>query len=380
MKGMIFMIRNRFESIELISDRTSKEQLKKAITGGYSDCSLSFMAGLKEEYVGKILDGNLSANAVNKLTEACERSKIDHNDFFRISDFAPLNRQNEKYIDEFLDSIDKGVYHETAAKVFAAVGYGEETYKSALDLVRTGVYYPTDYAGLAVAEDAAKELGRMGYPLRACEGFNYCYDIDSADRLAGALERGAAITIPDKSVAVELKKVMYNEDWVDFRNYIVDKMGDNISDLKGLDFAELRQGFETENLCNELYSKVRAEYDTFITAMQKETTAVAIESAYEIVWKDNIVQYLENKTPDLSVNQYSVLMSSKNTLDEIYEEWCSNGELYSYDDVGIAVEDTAKNIEFSLKREQREREHPPVIPEVKSEDISAPDQPKRKSR
>ena len=157
-------------------------------------------------------------------------------------------------------------------------------------------------------------------------------------------------------------------------------MGDNISDLKGLDFAELRQGFETENLCNELYSKVRAEYDTFITAMQKETTAVAIESAYEIVWKDNIVQYLENKTPDLSVNQYSVLMSSKNTLDEIYEEWCSNGELYSYDDVGIAIEDTAKNIEFSLKREQREREHPPVIPEVKSEDISAPDQPKRKLR
>ena len=77
------------------------------------------MAGLKEEYVGKILDGNLSANSVNKLTEACERSKIDHNDFFRILDFAPLNRQNEKYIDEFLDSIDKGVYHETAAKVFA---------------------------------------------------------------------------------------------------------------------------------------------------------------------------------------------------------------------------------------------------------------------
>ncbi len=377
MKGMSFMIRNRDESIELISDRTSKEQLKKAITGGYSDCSLSFMAGLKEEYVDKILDGNLSANSVNKLTEACERSKIDHNDFFRISDFAPLNRQNEKYLDEFLDSIDKGVYHETAAKVLAAVGYGEETYKSALDLVRTGVYYPTDYAGLAVAEDAAKELSRMGYPLRACEGFNYCYDIDSPDRLNGALERGAAITIPDKAVAVELKKVMYNEDWVDFRNYIVDKMGDNISNLKGSDFAELRQGFEIEKLCNQLYSKVRAEYDTFITAMQKETTAVAIESAYEIVWKDNIVQYLENKTPDLSANQYSALMSSKNTLDEIYNEWCSNGELHSYDDVGIAIEDTAKNIEFSLEREQREREQPPVIPETKIDDVPAP---KRKSR
>lgn len=105
-----------------------------------------------------------------------------------------------------------------------------------------------------------------------------------------------------------------------------------------------------------------------------------IESAYEIVWKDNITQYLENNTPDMSVmsvNQYSALRTSKNTLDEIYEEWCSNGELHSYDDVGIAIEDTAKNIEFSFEREQREREQPPVIPETKFDDSPAP---KRKSR
>lgn len=374
------MIRNRDESIKIISKKTTEEQLKKAITGGYSDCALSFMAGLKEEYVGKILDGNLSASVVNKLTEAYEMKKIDCEDFFRISDFAPITRQNEKYIDEFLDSIDKGVYHETAAKVFSVVGYDDSTYKEALNLVRTGVYYPTDYAGLAVAEDAAKELGKMGYPLRACEGFNYCYDIDSTDRLEGALERAAAIIIPDKSVAVELKKVMYAEDWIDFRNYIVKEMGDNMPDLKGSDFTELRQGFERKNLSAALYDKVKAEYDKFISAMRKESTDVAIERAYEIVWKDSITQYLENETPDLSANQYSALMTSQNTLDEIYEEWCSNGELHSYDEIGIAVEDTARNIEYSLERVQKAREQPPVIPEVKSENISAPTEHKRKSR
>lgn len=245
-----------------------------------------------------------------------------------------------------------------------------------------GGYTDGSYAGLAVAEDAVKELGRMGYPLRACEGFNYCYDIDSADRLAGALERGAAITVSDKTIAVKVNEAMHREDWLDLRDYIISEMGDNISSLSGEDFIRLRKDFEIEKLCNELYNKVRAEYDTFITAMQKETTAVAIESAYEIVWKDNIVQYLENKTSDLSVNQYSALMTSKNTLDEIYEEWCSNGELHSYDDVGIAIEDTAKNMEYSLEREQREREQQPpsVIPEVKSEDIPAPTETKRKSR
>lgn len=373
-------IKNRDESIEIISNSVPKDLLKRAITDGYSDAALSFMADLRDKYVRKMLDSSFSANAVNKLTAACESSKIGYGELGRIMRFAPHNARNEKYIDDMLGSIDKGVFPDTAAKIFTAVGYEEMSYNETLDLVKSGAYYPTEYAGLSVEYDVARELGRMGYPLRACEGFNYCYDIDSADRLAGALERGAAITISDKSVAVELKKVMYNEDWIDFRNYIIKEMGDNMSDLTGTDFAELRQGFDRENMSEVLYNKIKAEYDKFISDMQKEPVGVVIESAYEIVWKDNIVQYLENKTLDLSVNQYSALMTSKNTLDEIYGEWCFNGELHSYDDVGIAIEDTARNIEYSLERVQKAREQLPVIPEVKSENISAPTEHKRKSR
>ena len=374
------MIRNRDESLEIISDRLSKEQLKKAITGGYSDCSLSFMAGLNDEFVGKILDGNLSANTVNKLTAALEKNKIDYNDFFRISDYAPISKQNEKYIDDFLDSIDKGVYHETAAKVFAAVGFDNSTYKEALDLVRTGAFYPTNYAGLGVAEDVVKELGRMGYPLRACEGFNYCYDIDSADRLEGALGRGAAITVSDKTIAVKVNEAMKREDWLDLRDYITNEMGEYLHDISGSVFDDLCSDFECVKLSEVLYDKVKAEYDKFISDMRKEPVDVVIESAYEIVWKDNITQYLENENPDISQKQYAALMTSKNTLDEIYEEWCSNGELHSYDDIGTALECTANAISYSIEHNQKEQEQPPVIPEVKAEDIPAPTEPKRRSR
>lgn len=372
-------IKNRDESIEIISNSVPKDLLKRAITDGYSDAALSFMADLRDKYVRKMLDSSFSANAVNKLTTACESGKIGYGELSRIMRFAPHNARNEKYIDDMLDSIDKGVFPDTAAKIFTAVGYEEHSYDEALELVKSGAFYPTEYAGLSVEYDVARELGRIGYPLRACEGFNYCYDIDSADRLASALERGAAITIPDKSVAVELKKTMYNEDWIDFRNYIIKEMGDNMSDLTGTDFAELRRGFDCENMSEVLYNKVKAEYDKFISDMQKEPVGVVIESAYEIVWKDNITQYLENENPDISQKQYAALMTSKNTLDEIYGEWCSNGLLHSYDDVGIAIEDTAKNMEYSLEREQREREQqqPPVIPETKLDDAPAP---KRKSR
>lgn len=373
-------IKNRDESIEIISNSVPKDLLKRAITDGYSDAALSFMAGLRDKYVRKMLDSSLSASAVNKLTAACESGKIGYDDLSRIMQFAPHNAQNEKYIDDMLGSIDKGVLPDTAVKIFAAVGYEEHSYNEALELVKSGAYYPTEYAGLSVKEDVSRELAEIGYPLRACEGFNYCYDIDGIERLEGALERGAAITIPDKSVALELKKAMYNEDWIDFRNYIIKEMDEDISDLTGADFEKLRQGYERENLAVALYDKVKSEYDKFISDMKKEPVGVVIESAYEIVWKDNITQYLENEIIDLSQKQFSALMTSKNTLDEIYEEWCSDGLLHSYDDVGIAIEDTAKNMEYSLEREQKTREQSPVIPEVKAEDISAPTELKRKSR
>ncbi len=158
-------IRNRDESIEIISNSVPKDLLKRAITDGYSDAALSFMADLRDKYLNKMLDSSFSANAVNKLTAACESSKIGYGELGRIMRFAPHNARNEKYIDDMLGSIDKGVFPDTAAKIFTAVGYEEMSYNETLDLVKSGAYYPTEYAGLSVEYDVARELGRMGYPL-----------------------------------------------------------------------------------------------------------------------------------------------------------------------------------------------------------------------
>ncbi|MBD5128788.1 MAG: DUF3848 domain-containing protein [Ruminococcaceae bacterium] len=368
-------LKSRDESLETLSKTLKSEQLRAVITQPYTDTALSVMSEIPA-----IADTRFSAAAVNKLSEAYANEKISGDDLEHISRFAPRDNRNEPYIDEFLNSIDKGVYHTTAAKIFAAVGYENHSYNEALDFVKSGAFYPTDHAGLSVTEDVSRELDKMCYPLRACEGFNYCYDIDSAERLEGALERSAAITVSDKMIAVKVNEAMKREDWHDLREYITSEMGQYIGDLSGQIFDEICADFECVKLSDVLYDKVRAEYDKFISDMQKGTTAAAIESAYEIVWKDNITQYLENENPNLTKNQYAALISSKNALDEIYEEWCSNGELHSYDDVEIAIGDTAKKREYSLEQEQRMREQPPVIPEVKAEDIPAPTEPKRRSR
>lgn len=103
----------------------------------------------------------------------------------------------------------------------------------------------------------------------------------------------------------------------------------------------------TDKLDYLLRTKVNGEYKRFITHMQTETVAVAIESAYEIVWKDDINEYCANGNRNLTLQQYIALLSSKNTLDDIYERFLKNDYANSYDDIGIVLEDTADTNMFS---------------------------------
>lgn len=111
------------------------------------------------------------------------------------------------------------------------------------------------------------------------------------------------------------------------------------------------KNMDIEQLSNDLCDKVNAEYTEFIKAMQKQSAGYIIEAAYEIVWKDNITQFIENEPFMLSKKQYAALLSAKNTLDEIYDEWLSNGDLHTYDDIAVTLEDTAGKILVSPDRE-----------------------------
>lgn len=101
---------------------------------------------------------------------------------------------------------------------------------------------------------------------------------------------------------------------------------------------------------DDLSRKVNSEYEAFIDDMKTQPPEKIIEAAYEITWKDSINQFIANEDVLLSYNQLNALLSSKNTLDEIYEQWCQNGELHSYDDIQTALDDTANNIALSLER------------------------------
>ena len=97
-----------------------------------------------------------------------------------------------------------------------------------------------------------------------------------------------------------------------------------------------------------LYEKVQTEYDDFIAEMKDKSADEIIESAYQIVIKDEITVFCRDCSPKLNDRQFEALLSSRNALYEIFEQWCKNGELHGLEDIGIAIEETADRILVSL--------------------------------
>ena len=118
---------------------------------------------------------------------------------------------------------------------------------------------------------------------------------------------------------------------------------------------------EENSLLDSLYKKVNAEHIEFIADMHNQDTATAIESAYEIVWKGNIAQYLESENLNLTETQCNALLSSKNTLDELYECFLKEDGINSYSDLGFTFEDTADRIIAANEREREAHMNAPLI-------------------
>ena len=66
-----------------------------------------------------------------------------------------------------------------------------------------------------------------------------------------------------------------------------------------------------------LYEKVQAEHDDFIAEMKCKPAEEIIESAYQIVIKDEITVFCRDCSPKLTDRQFEALLSSKNALYEL---------------------------------------------------------------
>lgn len=116
-------------------------------------------------------------------------------------------------------------------------------------------------------------------------------------------------------------------------------------------FSDYHEKYDNITLEEKLANKVGDEWKAFLDDMKKESPAVLIESAYEISTKDNIQTYITEENLELTEKQINALLSSKNTLADLYDDWSSDEYLNSYSDVAELLKITADKLSEAIDRE-----------------------------
>lgn len=132
---------------------------------------------------------------------------------------------------------------------------------------------------------------------------------------------------------------------------IIDRNRNVLVDEAWNGFADYHEKYDNITPEEKLANKVEAEWKAFLDNMKKETPAVLIESAYEISTKDNIQTYIIEENLDLSEKQINALLSSPNTLNDLYDDWSSDEYLNSYSDVAELLKITADKLSEAIDRE-----------------------------
>ena len=132
---------------------------------------------------------------------------------------------------------------------------------------------------------------------------------------------------------------------------IIDKDRNVLVDEAWNGFSDYHEKYDNITPEEKLANKVEAEWKMFLDDMKKETPAVLIESAYEISTKDNIQTYITEENLELTEKQINALLSSPNTLNDLYDDWSSDEYLNSYSDVAELLKLTADKINEAIDRE-----------------------------
>lgn len=101
-----------------------------------------------------------------------------------------------------------------------------------------------------------------------------------------------------------------------------------------------------EQLNTALYEKMYAEQQKFIEELKNSTPEVVIESAYELVIREDILLYLEEN--DLEPHQCKALLKEKDPLSKLFLAW-ENHEGDHMNEIRNCIENKANELHKLIK-------------------------------
>lgn len=114
-----------------------------------------------------------------------------------------------------------------------------------------------------------------------------------------------------------------------------------------------------EQLDNMLYEKMQKEYDSFLEKIKSKQSVKpnqAIESAYEIVYKQDILYCFEDDDLNLNYKEKKHLLSKKRPLEFLYQEWLATDFTHMQMIRDCIKDSTEHDLELTQKQKQKYRE------------------------
>ncbi len=347
-------ITNREDSISYLSEVLSKEQLANIISHNYYDQALAVMAEFDRGYVERFANTLYDTESMEKLIGAYREKLIDWKDLLHIAEYSCYDFVSEEYLDKFIRSIEaKEIDHATASRILTATAYEFDTYNGLMELVKSGAYYPTKYASIALNPRVAGELRDLGVPLTAMRKEGTYYDLTQKSEFDEAVRKGDRIKLVKyPKLAVEVIRLMKNPDWQDFKAWFQNHEGIDRTLLTSSELSAQYRYFSMERYADKLVDKVAAEHNACIEDMKKRPREEIIGAAYEIVIKEQIKMFMTEVPQYLPESKTDALMSSNNALNAIYEQWLSDDDLADTD-IEVIIENTADKLIAAREREQK---------------------------
>ena len=102
---------------------------------------------------------------------------------------------------------------------------------------------------------------------------------------------------------------------------------------------------------NKLYEKIEDELKKFKLKVQEKGVEYAIEKAYELTAKQEIIDSIKYDHA-LSNSEIKALMSKENVLDELYDDWLSYGKNMR-EDINYSVDKSLETISDKYKKDRK---------------------------
>ena len=347
-------ITNREDSLAGLAEVLTKEQMASIVSHNYSDQALAVMAEFDRGYVERFANTLYDTESMEKVIGAYRSRIIDWKDLLHIVEYSDYDFASEEYIDQFIHSIEaKEINHTIASRLLTASAYEHDTYKGLMELVKSGAYYPTQYASIGINTRVAAELRDLGVPLSAMRKEGIYYDLTQKSEFDEAVKNGDRIRLVKfPKLAVKVSEMMTYPDWQDFKAWFCEHKGIDRTELTGNELDAQYRYFSMERYADKLVEKVAGEHKAFLEDMKNRSAEEIIGSAYEIVIKEQIKMFMTEVPQIIHENKVDALMSSKNTLDDIYKEWIDD-DSFADIDIEVIVDNTADKLIAAKEREQK---------------------------